>query len=280
MIRTDLAREARASCPDMAGVTETVRQAGALECVRIAVETEAAARRLDKPQGVYVSVSMPKETLFDRVQAEEAAAVAAQELIRLLPQSGTVLVIGLGNRYVTADALGTKTAEHILVTRHLKREFADVLPPGTRPVCSLCAGVLGVTGIETVEIVSAVAERVRADALIVVDSLAAGKPEHLGTVLQMNDTGIAPGAGIGNFRASLNRKTVGAPVIAVGIPLVVGANALVSRRTKQVSDALSGLFVTPKDIDLIVKNASKLLALSINRALHAKNLPILQTMLL
>ncbi|MBR0081721.1 MAG: GPR endopeptidase [Clostridia bacterium] len=271
-MRTDLATESRAANPKLRGVTETVREENGLVCERITVRTEAAARRLDKPIGRYFSVTMPRETLFERDRLTRAAQFAAEELSALLPETGTVLVVGLGNRYITADALGTKTAEHILVTRHLRRAFLDVLPPDTRPVCSFCAGVLGVTGIETVEIVSAVAARLRPAAMVVVDSLAADVPEHLATVLQMNDTGIAPGAGVGNFRAVLNRETTGIPVIALGMPLVVGASAL-------GGNAAEELFVTPKDVDLIVKNASKLLAETVNRALHAKNLSVLQNLL-
>ena len=278
-MRTDLAKESRAAYPKQPGVIEETVSADGIDCVRIEVQTAAAARRLDKPIGHYTSIALARETLFDRALMARAARFAAAELHRLLPAEGTVLVIGLGNRYITADALGTKTAEHILVTRHLQESFSDVLPTGTRPVCSFCTGVLGVTGIETVEIVSAVAARLRPAAMLVVDSLAADAPEHLGAVLQMNDTGIAPGAGIGNFRAALNRETIGAPVIAVGIPLVVSARSLVRRADDARARTLAELFVTPKDIDLLVKNASRLLADSINRALHANNLEILQNLL-
>ncbi len=278
-MRTDLAKEAKKAVPNLKGVSESSETIDGLECVRIAVQTQEAARRLDKPIGTYVSITMPKETLYDRASAEACAHVAAGELVSLLPKDGTILVIGLGNRYITADALGTKTAEHILVTRHLFRTFSDLLPEGTRTVCSFCTGVLGVTGIETVEIVSAVTNRLRPDGVLIVDSLAAGAPEHLGTVLQMNDTGISPGAGIGNFRASLNRETLGVPVAAIGIPLVVGAEALLGDDDPNASEALSGLFVTPKDIDLLVRNAAKMLALAINTAIHAKNAPILQNLL-
>ena len=278
-MRTDLAGEAKKEFPDLPGVTETRETADGFELVRIDVETKEAAERIEKPIGRYVTITMPKETLYDRAAASLLARFAATELEKMLPRDGTVLVVGLGNRYITADALGTKTAEHILVTRHLRQAFSELLPKDTRPVCSFCTGVLGVTGIETVEIVSAVAGRLRPGAVLVVDSLAAGAPEHPGTVLQMNDTGISPGAGIGNFRASLNKETLGVPVTAIGIPLVVGANALIGEADETARQAMSGLFVTPKDIDLLVKNAAKLLAEAINTALHAKNAPILQNLL-
>lgn len=272
-MRTDLASEARSFQSEQNGITETVRKAGGFACTRITVETQAAARRLDKPVGQYLSIEYEPQTLSDRAGVRAAARFAASELVRLLPEEGTALVVGLGNRYITADALGTKTAERVLVTRHLLQTFSDVLPKQTRPVAAVCTGVLGVTGIETVEIVSALARELRPAVVLIVDSLAAADPKHLGTVLQMNDTGIAPGAGVGNYRAVLSRRTLGVPVIALGIPLVIPAQSFAE------GDWEEGMYVTPKDVDLMVKQSSDLLAETIDRALHPKTHRILRNLL-
>ena len=268
-MRTDIAKEARENFPELQGIIEEKTVHDGFERLRITVQTEAAAKQLDKPIGIYSTVSFPQNTLLSEDTRATCAEEIANELTVLLPKHGEILVVGLGNRYITADALGTKTVENVLVTRHVRNRFSDVLPKHTRSVAAFCAGVLGVTGMETVEVVSALCDKVRPDAVLVVDSLAAGNAAHIGAVVQMNDTGISPGAGIGNYQPSLNRDTIGVPVIAIGMPLVIGIDALLAG-----TDSISvdkGYSVTPKDIDVLVSNASKLLSLSINTALYRKN---------
>lgn len=283
-MRTDIAKEAKNSFPNLSGIRETIHKSGAFECVRIFVETEAAAKKLDKPIGTYLTITMPKYDTLSASDRTRCARFAAKELNSLLPISGDVLVIGLGNRHITADALGSRTAEAVLTTRHVISLFSDVLPSGTRTVSSFCAGVLGATGLETVEVVSALCEKVRPDAVLVVDSLAAGSPDHIGVMLQMNDSGISPGAGIGNFQTSLNQKTLGVPVVAIGVPLVVGAEAIVKKAVRrglseEEQRTLKGLVLTPDSIDLAVKEAAKLLSKCINLALHGRNLSALEKLL-
>ncbi len=276
-MRTDIAKEAREHFPELQGIKEEKREHDGYEIVRITVETEVAAKQLDKPIGIYSTVSFPQDTLLSEDKRNRCAEDIANELMTMLPKQGEVLVVGLGNRYITADALGTKTVENILVTRHIRELFSDVLPKRTRSVAAFCTGVLGVTGMETAEVVSALCDKIRPEAVVVVDSLAAGSAAHIGTVVQMNDTGISPGAGIGNFQPSLNRETVGVPVIAVGMPLVIGIDALLSEAVSIPED--KGYSVTPKDVDALVRNAARLLSLSINTALHRDNRTILQKLL-
>ncbi len=277
-MRTDLAKEAKANFPDLAGIREEVYEKAGKTCTRISVETEEAARHLDKPMGIYTTVSFPYETLLSVDERMSAAQFVADELRILLPETGEILAVGLGNRYITADALGTKTIENVLITRHIRERFADILPSGTRSVCAFCTGVLGVTGMETIEVVMALCEKIHPAAIVIVDSLAANKPEHIGTVIQMNDTGISPGAGIGNFQTTLNRQTVGVPVIALGMPLVIGMDAL-QNDYGSLKQRGSGYSVTPKDIDLLVKDAAKLLSLSLNLAFYGREYTSLQKLL-
>ncbi len=283
-MRTDLAKEAMRIFPELSGVTERIETEDGMETAIVSVKTRQAAERLDKPIGTYVSVTLPEDGLTDRAQRGRCAGVCSKYLDTLLPKDGELLIVGLGNRYITADALGTKTAESVLVTRHLFDSFSDLLPENTRCISAFCTGVLGVTGMETIEVVSALTHKIRPNGVVVIDSLAAGEISHLGTVLQMNDTGISPGAGIGNFQPSLNKKTLGVPVIAIGMPLVVSAPALISEASGMEEDdarldAVRTLCVTPKDIDLLVQNAAKLLSDTINLAVHRKNAGILQNLL-
>lgn len=283
-MRTDLAKEARRTYPHIPGIREEKEYMEAYEVHRITVETDAAAQELDKPKGIYTTIQIPTEAISDRKGRAAAADVIAAELCTLLSDVGSVMVVGLGNRYITADALGTKTAENIFVTRHIQTHLADVLPQNTRTVTSFCANVLGVTGMETVEVVSALGAKIRPELILVVDSLAASDPKHIGTVIQMNDSGISPGAGIGNFRVALNRKTLGIPVVAIGIPLVVGADAIVRSILGEQDDPAmrmdwNGMTVTPKDIDALVRDAARVLSEGINRALFGDNYTELENLL-
>ena len=200
--------------------------------------------------------------------SEEAAFSAAAELISaligdLLPKNDrfSALVVGLGNRAITPDAVGPQTMESVLATRHLQDQAADLFS-ALRPVCAISPGVLGTTGIEAARMVKAVSADLRPDVVIVVDALACSEPERLCRTIQITDTGITPGSGVGNDREALNRDSLGVPVIAVGVPTVMDI------RTVSDSDVLEGLFVTPRDIDTTVSDFSKLTGYAINLALQ------------
>lgn len=235
-LRTDLAIEAHelADKAELSGVRAETHQAGAFSVTRVRVEEDGAAK-LGKPKGEYVTVEAP-HLLFDDPELPEALTrLVAEELSRMMGRcDGVTLVVGLGNRDITADALGPMTAERVLVTRHLQAEMPLFSHLNLSPVCAVIPGVLGLTGIETAEIVRGVAERVKPARILLIDALAARRMERVNTTVQLSDTGIQPGAGIGNHRLALDEETLGAPVFSLGVPTVVDAATI-------AADALSGL---------------------------------------
>lgn len=280
--RTDLAVEQRELIgEDIKGVEYSTRDEGGLTVERLCVTTERAAQLLHKPRGTYVTVSLPP--LTDNIRdTDERLTVLAREIAGLLPVNGLVLVAGLGNVEITPDALGPKAASRVLATRHISGEIARATGlDRLRAVAVLNTGVTGQTGIETGELLLGVIRRIRPSALIVVDALASRRLERLGCTLQISDTGISPGAGVGNHRFRIDAQSMGVPVIAVGVPTVVDAMTLAfdlldiddERRGVELSRAVSpegrAMVVTPKEIDLLVDRAARLISLSINFALQS-----------
>lgn len=280
-MRTDLAKESRMEAEDIPGIAEETEYKGGLEITRIDVLTKAASEQLDKPIGRYVSIVSPAGAFMDRKARSFIARSLASELHQMAPNVQSALVIGLGNRYITADALGTRTAEYVLVTRHVHMHMRDLLPNGTPVVASFCANVLGVTGMETAEVVSALTQKIRPGLVILIDSLAASRTEHLGRFIQCNDSGLAPGAGVGNFRQTLSRVSLGVPVIALGVPLVVSAETILASNGCDcgADPGTKELIVTPKDIDAMVKDASRVLSDAVNLMLFGDNYPTLEKVL-
>lgn len=277
--RTDLALEAREMAGDsVPGVEneEAVKEGFFLNTVR--VKTEEGARALGKPVGTYhtldlAGVGRREENAFPR-----AVAALAGILSPLLPQGKEeVLVVGLGNRAITPDAVGPKATDRTLVTRHLielvPEHFGEL-----RPVAALAAGVLGTTGVESGEIAKAVADRLKPKAIIAIDALAARRVERLCSTVQVCDSGIAPGSGVGNHRFALNEESLGVPVIAVGVPTVVDGATLCADLLEETGkradpDALkkaSGatLIVTPRDIDQRVEDMARIIGYAVSLALQ------------
>ena len=209
---TDLAVEAAGGELREGGLSRTV----------VKVEDEASARRLGRPMGTYVTLACEQALTVSLETRRALAAELAKTLRGMLPEGmKTALVVGLGNRSVTPDSLGPRTAERVLVTRHI----GDSLPWGAEmnSVCAAAPGVLGVTGMETAEILRGMVAHVKPDAVIAVDALAARSSKRIASTIQIADTGITPGSGVGNHRKALDRETLGVPVVAVGVPLVVYA---------------------------------------------------------
>lgn len=277
--RTDLALEAREMAGDsVPGVEseEAVKEGFFLNTVR--VKTQEGARALGKPVGTYhtldlAGVGRREENAFPR-----AVAALSGILSPLLPQGkGEVLVVGLGNRAITPDAVGPKATDRTLVTRHLielvPEHFGEL-----RPVAALAAGVLGTTGVESGEIAKAVADRLKPKAIIAIDALAARRVERLCSTVQVCDSGIAPGSGVGNHRFALNEESLGVPVIAVGVPTVVDGATLCSDLLEEAGksadpDALKDapgatLIVTPRDIDQRVEDMAKIIGYAVSLALQ------------
>lgn len=282
--RTDLALEARELWQESAGKTTRLPGVKARETklqgyplTRVDILDEAGEQALGKPVGSYRTLDLTAfwqrgDGFFDR-----AVQAAGQQLRELLPEQGTVLVAGLGNRAMTPDAVGPLAADSVLVTRHLLSAQPKQLS-GFRAVAALRPGVLGTTGIEAAEAVLSLTERLQPAAVIAVDALASRRTERVCAALQLSDSGIVPGSGVGNHRAALNRDTLGVPVIAVGVPTVVDAATLAADLLEaagigdidpeRLRSGQQGLMVTPRDIDLQVRELGKVIGYAINWALQ------------
>ena len=274
--RTDLAVEAHQLWQEEAGGTahpgvraeEREREGFAVSAVTVA--SPEAAQALGKPEGTYLTLDVSPLWRREEDAFPRAVRAVAALLGPLLPEEGPVLAAGLGNQAMTPDALGPRSLDHLLVTRHLGEAL-----PQLRPVAGLGAGVLGTTGMEVAEWVRGAAEQVGPAAVIVVDALAARDLERLCATVQIADTGLVPGSGVGNHRMALNRETLGVPVISVGAPTVVDAETIARDLLGEagaVPKALNGrgrrFFVTPESIDQKIRDLSKVLGYGINLALQ------------
>lgn len=258
--RTDLAEEAHSlwtnSCgrtTELSGVKARQWQERGHTRQRVEILSSRGARALGKPQGIYETLWTPPDSR-PTPEGGELLRDILLELLKLEEQT-SVLVVGLGNRAMTPDALGPRCARGLLITRHMK-DFAPGLFDSFRSVSALAPGVLGVTGLESTDVVKSVVERFKPQRVIVVDALAAASPERLCRVIQITDAGIVPGSGVGNARQPLSRHTLGVPVVAIGAATVMDAG------TKDTP-----LLVTHRDIDARIARLSGLISDGINRAL-------------
>ena len=269
-IRTDLAIEwldmAAGLGPDDWQQEETVEGGITLSTTRI--RTRAAAERIGKPVGQYLTASF-SNLLHDAGQNAALAELLGDRLKRLLPEKGGVLVLGLGNPSITPDAVGPRTVEGVMATRHIGPALEKAMGISFRPVSALAPGVLGQTGVEVLEIARALVRDTAPAALVVIDALAAKATQRLGRTVQLSDAGIVPGSGVGNARSELSQNTLGIPVIAMGVPTVVDVGTLVREYTQEnIEEERSRMMVTSKEIDQIIARTSKVLALAVNRALQ------------
>ena len=273
--RTDLAMEAREIWRESAGETTKLPGVRAREHTSRGVTTTVVeildrrgVRALEKPVGTYVTLELEKNILREPVGFHRTAARLGKELAAMLPRTGPVLVVGLGNAAVTPDAIGPRALDHLVVTRHLGSHF-----PQLRPVSAIAPGVLGTTGLESVEVVRGIVERSKPCCVIVVDALAARKTERLCSTVQLADTGITPGSGVGNHRAAFDKETLGVPVIAVGVPTVVTVSTLLEDVSAEIGGKLSenpdpAMVVTPRDIDARIARISRFLGYGLSLGLH------------
>ena len=259
---------------------------------------------LNKAKGTYITIEIPRPEISSQEAYEEACRICAKELSGLLKEREwkNALVIGLGNRNITADALGPQTVDSVLITRHLLQYMPQEIDQRLRSVCAFSPGVLGITGVETGEIVKGICQKVKPDLVIAVDALCSRRMERVNNTIQLTDTGIVPGAGIGNRRMALDKTTLGADVIAIGVPTVVDAATIagdtIDRIVENLKDNLKedeplykilslieeedkhtiikqviskdcgDFIVTPKDIDQAISRISDIIANGINIALH------------
>lgn len=275
--RTDLALERQEILKPAQhkGVSVKAWQRENTKVTEIVIENSEGEKTIGKPIGKYITVELPE--FSHESELLDARLTALSEAIRsLLPEgNGTVLVAGLGNESITPDAIGPKAAKRIFSTRHIGKELSEQLGfPNLRPVACIAPGVLGQTGVETGEILKGVAQCTDLCAIITIDALASRRLSRLGRTVQLSDTGITPGSGVGNARAEISRNTMGVPVIAVGVPTVVDALTLANEITdgkaeeSRVKKEAAAMMVTPKEIDVVTERAAKLVALAVNCALQ------------
>lgn len=281
MRRTDLALEARELWQERAGAAsalpgveahDTLREGIPVNTVRVLDSRGEEA--LGKPRGSYVTLTLEglagrEEGIFQRAVRAVAGEVA--QLLRDIPPAGLVLVAGLGNRAITPDAIGPKVHQNVLITRHLVRQMPEHFG-SLRPVASLSAEVMGTTGVESGELVRAVCEKIGPACVVAVDALASRSLKRLCRTVQISDTGITPGSGVGNHRMGLTRDTLGVPVIALGVPTVVDGATLAADLlgSDDLPDLNEGrdLLVTPKDIDSQVNDLAKVIGYGLSMALQ------------
>ncbi|MBE6935678.1 MAG: GPR endopeptidase [Ruminococcaceae bacterium] len=284
MIRTDLAAEAAAyyretdgRTPEGVRVQEYRRQGYAV--TRVDVDDDCGAAAIGKPRGRYLTVELDALLHRESQSFARASMAIAEELRPLLPRDAAdpVMVAGIGNAAITPDAIGPEAVRHTMVTRHMiarmPREFAAF-----RPVAAVCPGVPGTTGVETAELLRGVVERVRPAAMIVVDALASRRMARVCRTVQIADTGLSPGSGVGGDSIPLSRDTFGIPVIALGVPTVVDSLTLTIDTLLDVGQSIpeevqlrrdhDRMIVTPRDIDARVAELGKLLGYALNLALH------------
>lgn len=299
--RRDLYRKANKLDNEIDGIeTEEIEENEKIRTARVKILNEQGANAIGKPIGNYITIDIQKLKIATEEDIQASAEVLAKELRSLLEkhinQKDEILVVGLGNQYVTPDALGPKVINDIDVTRHILEYMPQVLSKDTRPVSAISPGVLGTTGIETLEILKGIVDNIHPKLLIVIDALASRSIERISSTIQLADTGITPGAGVGNTRKDLSMETLGIPVIALGIPTVVEAATIAAdsmdlfikrlQEQAQSNEFLNKLqeedkyemikevlvpedynfIVTPKEIDELIENMSSIVARGINIA--------------
>lgn len=299
-IRTDLVIETREMfAGEIAGVESNRKDTDGITVTQVRITTPEGALKIGRPIGNYVTIEIKDMQIENEELCHRGAKAVCDELKKLIkiPSDASVLIAGLGNQYITPDSIGPKTVSKLMVTRHITKESGSGLDFDIRAVSAVAPGVLGLTGIETSEIILGVADRIKPSLIIAVDALASRKVSRLGTTVQISDTGISPGSGVGNNRNELSEKTLGIPVIAIGVPMVVDAATMTTdaietiatymkenfkERTENLAEFLSenhtlidkalsenngNMVVTPNDVDVISDQAAQIIAEGINNAL-------------
>ena len=278
-VRTDLALEERERFEEdveIRGVAieEQYDEKNDIRVTKVSIETENGAKAMGKPVGTYITLEAPRLSDPDEGYHREVSEKLAEYLCSLMgtEEEKSVLVVGLGNRDVTPDALGPEVVENLRITRHVVREYGRAAfgKEKVHLVSGIVPGVMAQTGMETLEIIRGVVEETAPDLVVAVDALAARSSRRLNRTIQISDAGIHPGSGVGNHRNSLTRETTGVPVVAIGVPTVVDAATIVYDATggrEAILPNLNSMFVTPKDIDETIKRLSFTIAEALNLAL-------------
>lgn len=296
-IRTDLALEARENMEENAEecrgvyVEEEYYEESEIKITRVVIETKNGSRAMGKPVGVYVTLEAPAMALPDEDYHKEISDELAKQLRQIIPGIDgelSIIVVGLGNRDVTADALGPNVVDNLTITRHMVREYGKAAYNQKRVhmISGLVPGVMAKTGMETQEIIKGVVEMTSPDVVVVIDALAARSTKRLNRTIQISNAGINPGSGVGNHRNAITEETLGVPVIAIGVPTVVDAATIVSDAFEKMMhlageepleiqddlftglDELYNMYVTGKDVDYEIKQISHIICNALNAALE------------
>ncbi|WP_053957583.1 GPR endopeptidase [Inediibacterium massiliense] len=289
---------------EIPGVKVHQREEKFATITHVEVLDQQGSKIMGKPKGSYITIESSGLKNADADLKDDVSKILAKELVKLTPKKNNfkTLVVGLGNWDITPDALGPQVVSKIFITRHLFETYNKTEDPSVRPVSAISPGVMGTTGIETVEIIKGIVEKTQPDLVIAIDALASRKMQRVHSTIQISTTGIHPGSGVGNKRKELSEHTLGVPVFAIGVPTVVDAatmandtiglvvEALASQSSKEsqfyqilkemneedkyhlIKEVLdpygANVIVTTKDIDMIIRNISQIIANGINIALH------------
>lgn len=293
-IRTDLVLEARENVEEKQEelngiqVEECLHEESEVRITKVSISSKNSAKILGKPMGTYITLEAPAMTEEDENFHQEISTEIADQLRKMMKKFGkeqSILVVGLGNRDVTADSLGPNVADNLRITRHMIKEFGKVSFEG-KEMCELSAlipGVMAKTGMESAEILLGVVEKTKPDVVLIIDALAARSIRRLNRTIQITDTGIHPGSGVGNHRNAITEELLGVPVISIGVPTVVDAATIVNDALEQYLEKeekgrinlrkaifegmpeLSSLYVTGKDVDYEIKQISHILCDAIHK---------------
>ncbi len=296
-IYVDMAIEARdlirgTTDQEIPGVKEDVQQLEHIKVTTITILNANGAEKMGRPVGTYVTIESPPLKINDPYVGDEIVTQMEKSMQTMvgnyLKPQDTVLLVGLGNWRAVADALGPKFIEYSPITRHYHTYSPDALVEGMRPSCGIAPGVLGITGLETFEVIKGIVEKVKPALLVVVDSLAAQNVSRIGTSIQMSNTGIQPGSGVGNARHAIRQEDLGVPVIAIGCPTIVSATVIANEAVKKfclnsgamfnentslnsIKEILNpfggNLGVTPKEIDDIIENSARIISMGVAKSL-------------
>ena len=299
--RRDIYQKANKLSDEIDGIESTKEEINEnIKVERVKITNENGEKAIGKPIGNYITIDVKKLKIAQEEEIAKAAEILSNELRKIIDlhidKKGEMLIVGLGNIYVTPDSLGPKVINEIDVTRHLINYLPQYVEEGTRMVSAISPGVLGTTGIETVEILKGIVDNINPKLVVVIDALASRSIERISSTVQISDTGIVPGAGVGNTRSEISQKTLGIPVIAIGIPTVVETAVLVNdsldlfikklQHEAKSNDYLNSLkeqdnyeeikqalipndynmIVTPKEIDDLIENMKDIVARGINFA--------------
>lgn len=297
--RTDLADERLSECiksGEVEGISsENIDLDNTLKVTRVKVLNEKGKQKIGKEIGTYITLEIKNIDIISKEELEKISKILAEQLKELVKGYNSILVVGLGNIDTTADSIGPKTIKDIEITRHLKKYVPNLIDKNAKEISGIAPGVLGTTGIETGEILKGIVEKIKPDAIIAIDALISRDISRLFKTIQISDTGITPGAGVGNSRKEISKNTMGIPVIAIGVPTLVEAATIVAdsidliskqfEEFKDLQDASKedkyrlikavlepskyNLAVTPKEVDSLVDNMKLIIAHGINSTFNS-----------